>query len=385
VLRFISGGAHDTTRAQAMSTPSIRAITLHYPVRDWEGAGERLDSAVSMLEEACDYASEATGSKPWTLRLSLTPPEAGVPLGPYISELVEISDRRRILVSLGGFSPKDVRAPELKDALEAGLYAYLRADTWEDVALAARLLTSWSQPPFEHMTRVGVELLGDPGFLSPYFPISQTPRAVRVPSFSVAFMLPSALAEAFKRGGEAEAADLLLKASLKAARAITSFCERRDCAFAGADLSISPWMDDSVGSLVEEVGGCTIGDVGCILAVYRLNSLIRGVASALPSSTGFNEVMMAVGEDSLLKKRSYEKKLTLRRLMEMVPVCLAGVDMVALKSEEKELTSLLGALKAYAHSKGRPVGFRAIILPKDYGHDRVMTARFGDIPVLELG
>lgn len=326
------------------------------------------------------------GLEVWSTRVSLATVPSDVPLS-RVLKILEGSVPRDVLVSLGRFTVADARVRELFDALMQGYYAYVATREWGDVARAAELLVTWSKEPYEHMTRVGLDLLGDPGFVSPYFPISQTPAHLTMPYFSASLLLPRLLVDAHRREGEEGVLRAMMRSAINVYRALKDEVTRLNGrgGLLGLDLSLSPWMEESVAEVVEMVGGCRLGTLRCVAAAYAVNSMIRRVSAHVERVIGFNELMLAVGEDNLLKRRVSEGEVTVRSLTELVPVCLAGVDMVAIKATKEELLDLLLALKSYAESKGRTIGFRAILLPKDFSDNSVQTERFGEIPVIEWG
>ena len=368
-----------------MTRKTLRSLTLHYPVKNWSRLTSEVTVAIQKLEEASDFL-KSKGFEVWSKRLTITTPPIDVSVEKTAEKIKEAVDIGKILVSLGGFSVKDKRLGEIKNAIMSGFYVFFETRSWDDLNDAASIIYSWSQPPYEHMTRIGIDLLGDPSFITPYFPLSRAPALLSRPVFSLSFMLPKALLELLENKGFEGMIDYLFELSLSSIKYLKEYMisKNNDYGIAGVDLSLSPWMDDSVGELIEKVGSCTIGDLRCIPVIYRINKIINEVSSSLPRSTGFNEIMLAVAEDSLLKKRVYEGKLSLRSLLETVPVCLAGLDMFALRTSKERLLDLLLTLKAYSESKRRTVGFRAIILPESSDEEKIMTKKFGDIPVFDL-
>lgn len=341
--------------------------------------------AIEGLEEASDFL-KSNGMDVWSKRLTITTPPPDIPIGNMVEKIKETVNTEKILVSLGGFSVKDNRLEEIREAIMNGLYVFFEVKNWDDLYDIASIIYSWSQPPYEHMTRVGVDLLGDPSFITPYYPLSRTPLLLSKPVFSLSFMLPKILLELLLEEGFKSMIDYLFELSLSSIKFLKEFVEKENNNYGivGVDLSLSPWMDDSVGELIEKIGQCTIGDLKCIPTVYHINKILSEVASSLPRSTGFNEIMLAVAEDSLLKRRVYEGKLSLRSLLEIVPVCLAGLDMFGLRTSKEKLFDLLSTLKAYSETKRKTVGFRAIVLPKTSDEEKIMTKKFGDIPVFEF-
>lgn len=154
-----------------------------------------------------------------------------------------------------------------------------------------------------------------------------------------------------------------------------------DACFDGIDYSLSPWMDDSVGKLIEEAYRVVIGEIGTLYAVYDVNNKIRRITSIeiLPS-IGFNEVMLPVGEDNILKERVEEGLLTLSKLIALSSVCVDGLDMVAVKRDEKLLKNVILDMDSIARMKGKALGTR--LIPTDEA-DGVHTKRFGYIPLLK--
>lgn len=151
--------------------------------------------------------------------------------------------------------------------------------------------------------------------------------------------------------------------------------------FYGVDYSLSPWMEESVGRLIEEKYHVTIGDPGTYSAVYKINRVINKIIKKkILSSIGFNEVMLPVGEDNLLKKRVEDKKLRLGLLEGLSSICVAGLDMVAIKKNESVIRGVLHDLFSIYMIKKRPIGLRIIPVDKD----SVNLKRFGYIPTIAL-
>jgi uncharacterized protein (UPF0210 family) len=149
--------------------------------------------------------------------------------------------------------------------------------------------------------------------------------------------------------------------------------------YRGVDASLSPWGQDSVVKLVEDLGNLRFGELGTMATISLLNRLI----GELPfNKTGFNEVMLPLGEDELLKDRFNEGSMDLFKLISYTQVCVAGVDMVPIPTGEVNLVKrLLLDLSELVRVKGRPLGVRLIPARGssiDLGED------FGRAPVVSL-
>jgi uncharacterized protein (UPF0210 family) len=153
------------------------------------------------------------------------------------------------------------------------------------------------------------------------------------------------------------------------------------------DLSLSPWMEESVALLIEKGYGVSVGDIGTIYALLDLNSAIRRLALRLSSKGvmvgGFNEVMLPVGEDSRLKELVQSGKLRLRDLIGYVTYCVAGLDMVAIARDQVEPKHLARDLWATYSVKGKTIGARVIPTEKNPG-ENITLKRFGSIPVVAV-
>ncbi|MCD6084265.1 MAG: DUF711 family protein [Desulfurococcales archaeon] len=174
-------------------------------------------------------------------------------------------------------------------------------------------------------------------------------------------------------------------------RKVAAFCSeveaRTGIKCLGLDLSLSPWMSESVGEIVELVNGADVPEPGSGWAVFKLNQLISKLAiDANVNVTGFNEVMLPVAEDNLLKKRVAEGKLKVRDLAHLAAYCVAGLDMTAISvaSYKKEkLKKILYDTYSLSIIKRRSIGVRLIPSELKPG-DVIKSERFGDIPIAYL-
>ncbi len=213
-------------------------------------------------------------------------------------------------------------------------------------------------------------LLGDL-IETPYYPASVNVKGGT--GLSIAILYASDLLE----GGDLQRK---LKDLVGKANAIgEELSELAGVEYRGIDASLSPWGQDSVVKVIEKVGGLRFGELGTMAAIGFINRLI----SELPfNKTGFNEVMLPLGEDNELKERFNDGLVDLFKLISYTQVCVAGIDMVPVPVSELELSrNLLLDLTEVVRVKGRSLGVRLIPArgtSMDLGED------FGKSPVISL-
>jgi len=146
----------------------------------------------------------------------------------------------------------------------------------------------------------------------------------------------------------------------------------------GVDLSISPWMEESVVPLVASSGGSI-----SLYKILSLNKVIEEVSAEI-KSCGFNELMLPLAEDNELKRLVAEDTLKARDFIRFCVACVAGVDMVLLPGASKEeIVEYIKECLAAAVIKRKPIGFRLIYTDAEPG-DFIELGKFSTTPVVEL-
>ncbi|MDK2384103.1 MAG: DUF711 family protein, partial [Candidatus Korarchaeota archaeon] len=155
-------------------------------------------------------------------------------------------------------------------------------------------------------------------------------------------------------------------------------------AFIGIDVSPSPWMEMSVARVVEALSGVSVGAPGSLSAIRRLNEAVWRAGKGLPL-IGFNETMLPVAEDNVLKVRTLEG-LRVRDLALLTLGCLAGIDMVVLPWEggAEALGGLILDQVVVHRLKAMPLGMRVILYEGVRPGDKVELDKFGAVPVSAL-
>ncbi len=358
-------------------SPTIRTITLHVPAEgnDW--------ISIKSIEEASEVLSllkkslEEKGYTIWSTRIALPPPPQSV----SIDRILDVRDKveKGIFIAVGGFYDDDPRINSLNEIASNNMFSYIAVKDHAKLGDLAFTLLKWSLDTPQIMVRIALEFSGNREFLTPYFPITATPRHLQEPVYTIALLYPNWIIDNIKEPSLSEFSRTVREAVDKVNQDAERTAGEHGIPFAGVDASLSPWMSDSVARLLELVGGCSLESYDCIPVLYSVNNVLNTVGKV-----GFNEVMLPVGEDDYLKEKAQKGTLALEDLVHLTPYCLAGLDMVALTLSASQLHSLFKTLHLIARIKNRELGFRGVMLPPDYPEEGVKLERFGFIPIVKL-
>ncbi len=266
----------------------------------------------------------------------------------------------------------------LEDIAGRGLYAAIDMPqlNWSIALHVSKALSQLAREPV-FATRIGVSL-GSP-LLTPYYPLSWSPG--NAAKATVALTFPNYLREAYVSGGTTGMTKAMINAAEKALSALEHTSETMEVAPTGVDLSISPWMDESSLGLVETVAGVEVDEPGIALGIRIVEDVIQETLARIGRGVGFNMIQLPVAEDSLMKQRAVEGKLTAKTLARLSGVCLAGLDLAVVPKNEKRVAGLLLEVGAYARAKGATLGVRIIPVDAEPG-DTVDLGIFGDVRVI---
>jgi len=361
----------------------VRAVTVHAVVEDWGDPGSvarALRAATEKVRAVARVLREALDVEPWSLRVTLPPaPLGGGEAARVVSEAVRAlgglpGDVAYSLLHLdaGSASPEDFLS-----VLGLGGNVYGSAYTPVATEAAAELLyrVAAAGPGVAERFAVAVPSPVE----TPYFPVGSSggPSA----GVSAALLYPRLL-----EGRNLYAAfDDLADAAAELEDALLQAGDELGLEYRGLDLSLSPWMDESSARIVEQAAGGSICGLGAAGAVAELEELIGDTCLDL-ECTGFNQVMLPVAEDNVLKERVREGCLTVQRLLHLSASCAAGVDMAPVPASEwtpEQARRLLADLAAAARLKSRPLAARLIAVDRAPG-ETVELPRFGETPVARL-
>ncbi len=368
----------------------IRGLALHADPPASRGEFreylEELEDGARLLEEVSRRLSGEF--EILSTRLVLPPVErleAGVgALG--IRELVELDELAKsegvdlVALPLASMERREVLdlVPEALGETER-LYISVRLGEEADLMRASSLMkevserAGWTAP-----CRFAYSLGEQP--VTPYFPVTRSERHC----LTACLLYASELSEEAKRGGVRRVGERVREIALAVRGKCERACEEVRVAFSGLDLSISPWMEESVVPLLEEIKGGPLGVPGNFYALYELNKSLREIGEEV-GAIGFNEVMLPLAEDEGLKERAKTGEIAFRDLLALVAVCVAGLDMVPIPSwtDDRAIAGVLRDLGAFRRLKGRTVGVRLIPVGVEAGEE-VDLGEFGKTPVLDV-
>lgn len=341
--------------------PSIRALTLSIP--DPRASKEIIDIIKSVVE-----ISKNAKIKSWTVRITLG--------DNYPEDILDKLCNREILVSTYHRKLSDIVIDELFKSLRcSNAYASIIVDKDDDPrAVAEVLLHVARELGTEATTRIAFSIGGP--IETPYYPLSVPMRY----GVSIALRYSDLLLSNDPSMWLEILAEYLRDVDERVREALNSL----GIPYLGIDASLSPWMEESVVPVINKLMSYgEFPDVGSASAIYRLNRLIaQAVMESRVKTLGFNEVMLAVGEDNELKKLVREQKLSLGLLSALSAYCVAGVDMVAVPGNLGLIASVVKDVMAAHEIKRKILGFRAI--PVLDMVKSVKLGKFGSIPVIDL-
>lgn len=159
-------------------------------------------------------------------------------------------------------------------------------------------------------------------------------------------------------------------------------CRSLGVRYVGLDASLSPWMDESVARIIENISGSIFGGPGTLSSIYLINRLIEEFSAEF-RLTGFNEVMLPLAEDSRLIELAEKRLITASTLTSLISVSVSGLDMVALplSLDYPALSNLLRDAFTLAYRKQKPIGVRLILADLE-PYEYLELQRFTMIPVV---
>jgi len=158
---------------------------------------------------------------------------------------------------------------------------------------------------------------------------------------------------------------------------LSNISQNLGIANAGVDLSLSPWMDESIYDVINAYHGV---DFPYMYTLYDINRELE-LASMKTRSIGFNEVMLPLAEDNWLKDLASKSILRVRDFVSLSVICVAGVDMIPMPNiKQRKLEAIISDILTLSIIKEKVVGVRLIKTKLNPG-DILSLPLFGDIPV----
>jgi len=215
---------------------------------------------------------------------------------------------------------------------------------------------------------------------TPYFPASTSIKG----GVSACLRYARSLEERILSSDERSLEEILLSLFYPVTQDIRLACLDCGLDYLGMDTSLSPWMEESAARIIEILSGNVFGGPGTFNAIHELNQAISKLSDHI-DTTGFNEVMLPLAEDDRLKELGASGSITAMDLVSMIPVSVAGLDMVVLPTslKDKELAELFRDAMVLAFRKRKPIGIR-VILADGSPQEWVDLGRFPKAPVIPI-
>ncbi len=341
---------------------TIRALTFFVPIENQDAYEDELSEYFGWIDTIINnFPFEA-----WTTRVVLPPIKKHTSLRKWMKIIDYIIDNLSIdnaLIHGITLGLEDPRIGEVGKLLDA--YPNLFGNIIYKHSYSDKLVNLYRDGEVDKYTRFAITF-NDP-IMTPYFPATTNKRNIF--GFSIALRYID-LIDSLLNGDEEKIADYLNNMDNK----LSEF----GSLYLGIDLSLSPWMEESIARLVEDRFGVAVGKPGSYYAIYKLNKLINEelIRKLGLNTIGFNEVMLPVGEDNRLMELVKDGELTLSSLIGLTSVCVAGLDMVVIEKNEELMTNVAKDLYSISSIKKKTMAMR--IIPSD--EEEVFISRFGNIP-----
>ncbi len=364
---------------------TIRALVLHAASSIFKGdVADNVDGIISRLLGLRDELASSYGLDIGMVRVTLpdSSPEMRVELPSKLERVA--SEYSNAIISVGAVSSRDPRLREVIENIASnGLFASILLEglEWGEALRVSEVIHGIAELDHNYAVNVGVNLLGKP-LVTPYFPLSYSPGNANL--VSIAMTYPNYLAESYKKGGYKGLVAAIIDAGRVAEEIAMEASKRLNFRYAGVDLSVAPWMEESTLGLTELIAGVRMPQPGFSLGIYTVNKALENAGLKLKSTTGFNEVQLPIAEDLKLKARASEGDLRARDLARLSGVCLAGLDLAVIPADVKGVAGLILETGAYARSRNKVLGLRVIPVEGVEPGDKVYLERFGETPVVSI-
>jgi len=224
---------------------------------------------------------------------------------------------------------------------------------------------------YKAQARISLTLRGP--LATPYFPSAAS--LFDEYSIMASLLYVKYLSNAIEEGSDLESA--VLSACRYVEKVLSEVSESVGVKNAGIDISISPWIDESLLSLFKAYHNV---DFPHAYTIRCINECLDR-ASRRINSVGFNEMMMPLAEDEWLKELVKKGILRLRDFIALSVLSVAGVDMIPLPLLDiNGLSSIIYEILAFSLVKDKPFGVR-LIATRLRSNDEINISPFGNIPI----
>lgn len=356
----------------------IRAIVVHAAVPEWDGDTLRsvIEGATKKARRAAKLVEEKMGLRVDSIRVTLPP--SPLPASKTIELLREVRGAFATDVYYSVFHAEAVDAEpgQVLEVLGLGPRVYASIATPAPIEEAAKILYEVARHP-DKAARFAIAV---PGFIeTPYFPAGSSLGPVH--GLSASLLYPRMLEGRDLYEGFNDVSDLAVELEEN----LMDIAEELGLEYRGLDLSLSPWMEQSVARVVEQVAGQRIGEIGVAATIREIEELIEELCLDV-TCTGFNQVMLPVAEDNVLKERVASNELDIYKLLHLTYACVAGLDMVLVPRRQwtrEKAAAILAEITTAANLKEKPLGVRIVAVDAEPG-EWIEIGDFGKTPVARI-
>ncbi len=352
----------------------IRAVTFAIPYTPEELLKDAIQEILIRKLRSLKEQLAPLSPPVWTYRLILKPSELECSLSHNVSHIIKVLDSLREragfdYIALPLLLPEDlcegtteicrkvVLAARGRNRVFVSLnISSLEADLVPKLATlySALLMDLFKLRDYSTQVRISLVLKGP--IMTPYFPSGAS--LTNELCMMAALLYPKFLSEHLRKGIGLE--DAIRRAYSLVADSLERVALETGVPFVGVDLSISPWIKDSVVDLLELIDENHRFIGPTFNSLVRTNLAIKKVASEV-RSVGFNEVMLPLAEDERLKELVLKGLVRMRDFIAFAIVCVAGVDMIPIPGHDQDfIRSILSEALSVALIKERPMGIRLI-------------------------
>jgi len=362
---------------------SIRGLVIHSVVDDWndpESVAHSISHGTTLVKKAASLLEERLGVKLFSLRVTLPPtPLGGEHTAKVLSEAIRKAEiDNNVYYGLLHIDTSMTSPESIIKVLKLRPNIFASASTPITTENVVKIFYEIAKAGPEMATRFAISI---PGHVeSPYFPAGTSLSSVT--GLSASLLYPRVLEN---RNSIYEGFDDLYDTAMGLEDHLSEIAEVLGIEYRGLDLSLSPWMEESVAKIIEEYSGKRIYELGVGSTITEIEDIIDDICSEI-ECIGFNQVMLPVAEDNLLKERVAEGNLTLYKLAHLMYTCISGLDMIVISEKDwkRELArALLEEAVTATMVKGKPLGIRVIVADAEPG-TLVDLGRFGQTPVIKV-
>ncbi|MBO3800362.1 MAG: DUF711 family protein [Candidatus Brockarchaeota archaeon] len=352
----------------------IRSVTLFIAEGEESNIRERVTSLGLMLSATVE--SMLLSDSVWSTRVALPPVSSKDSPAKKSSQLADLDVVNYF--SIGQVEDTHPALEELVDVARNNVFASINMRNISSFDRIERILRRVCEEEPSNGSRLSISIGNS--ILTPYFPTACNIYGEE--GLAISLLYPSLLRNKLLNQFQ----DILAEVYASTEKVGFKLSENLGVKYYGIDASLSPWMEESVAEIIEFASGVRMPLPSTFSTIKEVNTMIgSAIQAAGVNATGYNEVMLPVAEDNVLKERVASDEVRLRDLVHLTAACVAGVDMVVI-SDDTPRSILKGVFKdlfEISVLKNKTLGVRIIFAPAEPG-ETIKLGFFGETPVIHF-